>query len=396
MEAIAAPTSWETSTVVIGVRIHAVAVAETDGNVFYSNANKLYYLLDDDASFELYGVGDAMMLIGITAAANGVTVFAIANDGGVYRFPISKTRKSVNVDETVKALMGGSWRIGAVRDGRALKLFQSDTAIVVTRTNFTSVMIFLSNLTMKATLYNSSADSADFSIADGGRVIMRSGTGLVAGALQKSGWRDGIPGISLLARATQIAFDRLSGALYVADMNNGLRRIIRAAASGAKDLRGYYYAPIPYARVLSFQPQEDASGDWYGYPAPNSFSWDDIFRAESMVMYSLLPSKIAPIVTMTRFSGGWGIDRSFLVQPRRIMPGIWFPCNASCQNTVASFAPATATDGWHSIRIEAYMNNGLTLDASARMDMDTVAGPPRLKMSSLPPVEAYTGTLGNQ
>ena len=372
--------TWETATVVIGLHINAVAASE--GCVYYSNMDRLYYLLSDDISFELCRVGAT--IVSLATNVDGSIVFAIASDGAVYRFPVSKAQ-SVNVDDTVKNLMTGTWKIATVDGGYNMTLMPN--ALVVTRRNLTSEMIFLSNLTMKPYKNIFTADKV-FSIAGNGSVIVR-GNETIAGSMQKSGWKDGLPMVSLLSNAKQIAYDRLT--VYVADLNNGLRRIMQVAPSSIKQGTVYQNEPVPFARVLSLQPQEDSSGDWYGFPAPISFSWDDIFRPESLVMYKFLPSKIAPIVTMTNFGGVWAIDRSFMVQPRRIMPGVWFPCNASCQNTVASFAPATTPDQiWHSIRIEAYMNNALTV--SGPLDLSIIAGPPRVAMSSQPVLDVQEGT----
>ena len=207
------------------------------------------------------------------------------------------------MDDTVKTLMAGAWKIATVDGGYKMTLVPPN-ALVVTRRDLTSEMIFLSNLTMQKCTVLSCTVLADngFSINGSGRVIVR-GNETIAGSLQKSGWKDGIPMVSLLSNAKQLAYDLLTGAVYVADLGNGLRRIMQVTASDSRLSKGYQNEPVPFARVLSLQPQEDTGGDWYGFPAPIKFSWDDIFRPESRVMYRLLPSKIAPIVTMTNFGG---------------------------------------------------------------------------------------------
>lgn len=217
---------------------------------------------------------------------------------------------------------------------------------------------------------------------------MINGSITIAGDPLKSGWRDGAP--SLLNMANQLAY--ANGFLYVADVGNGLRRIDTRACPGYQ--QPVLFEPMTFARVLSMQPQEENSGDWYGEPAPSSFSWDDIFRADSQVRYSLFLSKIRPIVTMTRFGDGvWAIDRSIFKQPQRVMPGIWFPCKSrDCKNTVASFAyPTDEISGWHELRIEVYTNNGITTPAEGAMNLSSIAGPPWPPKSS---PTAATGRMG--
>ena len=147
-------------------------------------------------------------------------------------------------------------------------------------------------------------------------------------------------------------------------------------------------AGFSYARVLG-QPQPPGSiaSDWYGKGQP-AFAWDDIFRLDSPITYSLSSNKgHAPwggeFLTLTFDGMLWDIETDARLQPRRLLPGFWYPCDTKkdvsscqCSMAVAAFSDGMNEEekGWHGARLAAFRGMGQALGEGA--NLTTIAGPP--------------------
>ena len=151
---------------------------------------------------------------------------------------------------------------------------------------------------------------------------------------------------------------------------------------------GYSYARI----VAQPQPPGAIASDWYGQNAPGSFSWDDIFRVDSTVQYSLGSVEgRAPwggeFLGLTFDGLQWVIETAPHLKPRRLLPGLWFPCSSTtltsgvchCTTAVAAFDNDGGKSPWHEARLAAFLGRGRALGAN----VTAMAGPP------WPPVASY-------
>ena len=154
---------------------------------------------------------------------------------------------------------------------------------------------------------------------------------------------------------------------------------------------------VAYAKVRSTPEPEGAShlADWFGDPTAaftRPVRWNDIFRSNSPVTYR-------PGVGEGRVPFGgefvtlvwrpdvrlWDLSSALRLAPRRLVPGLWYPCVAGfvqgetcdCSTAAAAFAaPADETDEatqqttlqhlvrWHELRLSAAMSGARVVTTS--------------------------------
>ncbi len=190
----------------------------------------------------------------------------------------------------------------------------------------------------------------------------------------------------------------LEGDIVCRDCSDALAYGLAASACtlwAAQKKRADAYAAsgFSYAGVVAQpQPPGAIASDWYGKNPPPSFSWDDIFRIDSPVKYSLGAAEgRAPwggeFIALTFDGLVWVIETAPQLQPRRILPGLWFPCSSAavtlgvcwCSTAVAAFDNAGGKSPWHEARLATYRGMGRSLGSN----LTAMAGPP------WPPVASY-------
>ena len=133
-----------------------------------------------------------------------------------------------------------------------------------------------------------------------------------------------------------------------------------------------------YAMVIG-SPQNPlhnvVGSDWYGSGYITSPSWDDIFRMDSIVKYSMgRAAGHAPwggefgSYTYNAEFKTWALEENPILKPNLILPGFWHPCSPTnidsrfsvceCTNQVASFdveqVGGKSSSPWHNIRMAAF------------------------------------------
>jgi hypothetical protein len=150
-----------------------------------------------------------------------------------------------------------------------------------------------------------------------------------------------------------------------------------------------------FARVaMDPQPVGSIAADWYGSGAPETPWWDDIFRPDSPVTYRLgSVAGHAPwggefvSLTFDMESRLWQVETRSLLRPKRMLPGLWYPCTtapifagpgASCRCTTvpAAFSDSNGTGGgsvrWSELREAARVRGGRIMGGSDTILLDFV------------------------
>ena len=139
-----------------------------------------------------------------------------------------------------------------------------------------------------------------------------------------------------------------------------------------------------YARILATpEPPGAMRSDWFGrtHAASTMSQWNDIFRIDSTVTYTLgtvtgrVPTG-GEFVSLTWDIAAqiWRTETSPLLRPVRLVPGFWYPCGSvdpsgscSCSALVAAFADPNSGGGlvrWHELRLAASQRGGRVLQGA--------------------------------
>ena len=87
---------------------------------------------------------------------------------------------------------------------------------------------------------------------------------------------------------------------------------------------------LSYAQLLGpvWRPQNALPADWYGQGP--SLDWDAIFDSASAyqqgAMQGHAPSSNGDFVSLTFSQGCWAVEQRYALQPRLILPGLWYAC----------------------------------------------------------------------
>ena len=166
---------------------------------------------------------------------------------------------------------------------------------------------------------------------------------------------------------------------------------------------------LTYSQLLAplSTPQSSMNADWYGdvtsphIPVP--ITWNAIFLSTSPVAYrqgsipGRAPYSNGDFVTLTFNGNCWAIETHYPLQPKLLLPGLWYPCGntilasdadaCTCSTSVFAFeqtpstvqeeiaAAANPNKRWQALRNAATLGQAMELSQCASPDMENCATP---------------------
>ena len=151
----------------------------------------------------------------------------------------------------------------------------------------------------------------------------------------------------------------------------------------------------PFSKIISTASSSSMRGDWYGIStAPVNRQWNDIFNDNSMLYSQNTAGGHAPnannkpvaLKYIGPLSKKWMVERDPALQPRLMLPGLWYPCASKIDSATKTCECSTVEavfgkSGWQNLRESAMQFKGQVL-VSQQPLTDYTKGTP-LSSSSL-------------